>query len=143
MRVYTRIVAILFILAFTAVPLCAQMLPRNTAVDSSFRIEYLIGRQTLGREFLDSSYGHTDRAFFPPPDWQGRHPDPIDRLRIDFGPSLPILEGMVEVTPFRSVSGRVVGSLSVLEAVGWFNLVSGPALSGIFWLPPGIVDIPR
>ena len=139
MRVYTRIVAILFILTCTAAPLYAQTFLRNTAVDSSFRIEYLIGRQTLGREFLDSSYGHTNINPDPPPyAWVGRHPDQLDRLRIDFGPSLPILEGMVEVTPFRSMSGRLVGSMSVLEAASWFNLVSGPAPSGIFWLPPTV-----
>ena len=133
MRVYTRIVAILFILACTAVPLCAQMLPRNIAVDSSFRIEYLIGRQTLGREFLDSNHGHN----FDPT--LHRDPDPIDRLHIDFGPSLPILEGMVEVTPFRSVSGRLVGSLSVLESSGWFTLVGGPAPADIVLFVPTLL----
>jgi len=141
MRVYTRIVAILFILTCTAAPLCAQTFLRNTAVDSSFRIEYLFGRQTLGREFLDSSYGHTFYRSFFGGNWEGRDPDPIDRLRIDFGPSLPIFEGTVEVTPFRSVSGRVVGSMSVLETSGWFTLVSGPAPARIFWLddpPPTI-----
>ena len=123
MRVYTRIVAILFILACTAVPLCAQMLPRNTAVDSSFRIEYLIGRQTLGREFTSSDQGHYLDDFHQVP----QHPDPIDRLNIQYGASLPILEGVIEVSPFQSVSGRLVGSMSVLESIKGFTLVSGPA----------------
>ena len=57
MRVCTKIAAMLFVLACTASSLYAQMLPWNIAVDSSFRIEYLLGRQTLGREFLDSNYG--------------------------------------------------------------------------------------
>jgi hypothetical protein len=90
-------------------------------VDSSFRIEYLIGRQTLGREFTSSDQGHYLLDSTP------QHPDPIDRLNIQFGASLPVLEGVVEASAFPSVSGRLVGSMSVLESIKGFTLVSGPA----------------
>jgi len=135
MRVYTRIVAILFILACTAAPLYAQMLPGNIAVDSSFRIEYLIGRQTLGREFTSSDQGHFISTP-PPPPYYPQHPDPIDRLNIQYGASLPILEGVIEVSPFQSVSGRLVGSMSVLESIKGFTIVSGPAWASVSWADP-------
>jgi len=129
MRACTRIAALFFVMTCTATPLCAQIIPWNIAVDSSFRIEYLLGRQTLGKEYIDSNYGRIGYTNLFGTTWVGRDPDPIDRFRIEFGPSLPVLEGTVEITPFPSVSGRLVGSVSVLEDKTAITLVSGPAPS--------------
>ena len=65
-----------------------------------------------------------------------KNPDPIDRLHIEFGPSLPILEGTVEITPFPSFSGRLAASLSVLESTRGVTLVSGPASATFEWNNP-------
>ncbi|MCX5860873.1 MAG: hypothetical protein NTW27_01930 [Deltaproteobacteria bacterium] len=137
MRACTRIAALFFVMACTATPLCAQIIPWNIAVDSSFRIEYLLGRQTLGREYIDSSHGPIqDLDNYS---WFMQHPDPIDRLRIEFGPSLPILEATVEITPFPSFSGRLAASLSVLESTQGVTLVSGPASTTFVWNNPYVI----
>lgn len=122
---FIRTSGLLIFILLTALPAQAQILAENVTVDSAIRIEYLFGRQTLGREFLDSSHG--GGSLFG----GGRNPDPIDRLHIDFDVSLPLIEGMVQITPLPSVSTRVIASLSVLEAGREFTLVSGPAPSTV------------
>lgn len=77
----------------------AQMLPLNLALDSSFGVEYLAGRQDL------------------------RHVSPYDKsgnfkeFNNQWDPQLAVLSGLVELTPFPYVSGRLAGSLSVTSNI--------------------------
>jgi hypothetical protein len=43
-------------------------------------------------------------------------PNPIEQLRINFYNNLPVLDGVVELTPIPAVSARVRGSVSVLNS---------------------------
>jgi hypothetical protein len=109
-----KAVAILFILAGVASPVGAETLPWNIQVDSSFRAEYLFGHQVL------------------------RHLDPnvpeVDRFSANYHPRMPVLSGTIEITPFPAISGRLTGSISVLEStVEHVRTVAGVALPGGRW----------
>ncbi len=109
-----KAVAILFIMAGVVSPVGAETLPWNIQVDSSFRAEYLFGHQVL------------------------RHLDPnvpnVDRFTANFDPRVPVLAGTVEITPFPAISGRLAGSISVLEStVAHVRTVSGAAFPGDRW----------
>ncbi len=81
------------ILAFTS-SLQAQILP-GLSIDTSLRVEYLFGHQA-------TRYGHKLLPYF----------------NYDFDPRLTVLTGRIEVTPYPSLSGRLVGSVSVFEQSG-------------------------
>ncbi len=72
-----------------------QVRPWPIDVDSSFRVGWLFGQQMV------------------------RYADPLgaagDRVKSELSPKVPILSGAIELTPFYRISGRVAGSLSVLE----------------------------
>jgi hypothetical protein len=109
-----KAVAILFILAGVASPVGAETLPWNIQVDSSFRAEYLFGHQVL------------------------RHLEPnvpaVDRFTANYDPRMPVLTGTIEITPFPAISGRLAGSISVLEStVAQVRAVSGAAFPGGTW----------
>ena len=93
-----KAVAVLFIVAGVASPAGAETLPWNIQVDSSFRAEYLFGHQIV------------------------RHLEPnvtgVDRFVANYDPRLPIVAGTIEITPFPAISGRLAGSISVLESTG-------------------------
>jgi hypothetical protein len=73
----------------------AEVLPLGMRVDTSLRLGMLFGRQLF-------QYNNLPEAEF-------------ERFRMEFGPRLPILSGMCELTPVPSISGRLAGSISVLE----------------------------
>ncbi|MGO9566506.1 MAG: hypothetical protein ACLP5H_03085 [Desulfomonilaceae bacterium] len=89
-------VAVLFILAGLASPVRAEAPAWNIQVDSSFRAEYLFGRQIV------------------------RHLDPkvpdVSRFVANYDPQLTVLAGTIEITPLPAISGRLAGSISVLES---------------------------
>ncbi len=111
MRPVTIIAAILLCVTCATLPLQAQWLPRNFSADSSFRVEYLLGTQTLGQ------HKNTTLATLT---------NPIERLRIDFSNSQAVLDGVVEITPRPALSARVRGSASVFNADRSFTLETGP-----------------
>ncbi|MGO8878689.1 MAG: hypothetical protein ACLQMS_04155, partial [Desulfomonilaceae bacterium] len=111
MRLVTIIAAILLCVTCATLPLQAQWLPRNFSADSSFRVEYLMGTQTLGQ--------HNNITLFT-------SPNPIEQLRIDFSNSQLALDGVVEITPRPALSARVRGATSVFNADRSFTLESGP-----------------
>jgi hypothetical protein len=73
----------------------AEVLPWGVRVDTSLRLGLLFGRQLV-------RYSDLPGAEF-------------ERFRMEFGPRLPILSGMCELTPVPSISARLAGSLSVME----------------------------
>jgi hypothetical protein len=89
---------ILFILVAAVSPVEAETLPWNIQVDSSFRAEFLFGHQIL------------------------RHLDPSDpaktRFVATYDPRVTVLAGTIEITPFPAISGRLAGSISVVENTG-------------------------
>ncbi len=127
---------ILLILTATASFAEAQVFPLNMPwdmkVDSSLRLEFLFGTQTLrdinlrvpaGVQLIDST---SEKAF--------------DLFRIEYGPRVPLIEGFVEVSPpIGAVSARLGGWLSILEpsitldrAVGFLQPIP-PSLSDAHW----------
>jgi hypothetical protein len=89
----SHIILIIFILAFAS-SVQAQFLP-GLSVDTSLRVEYLFGHQS-------NRYSHKNLPYF----------------NYDFDPRLTVLTGRVEVTPYPSLSGRLVGSVSVFDQSG-------------------------
>lgn len=96
MRASTRFLAILLILLASASALEAQwFMPQRVAIDSSLRMEFLFGSQLL--RSVDGDLG------------------PVDVFKVEYNPRLPVLAGTVEISPFRLISGRLAGALSILE----------------------------
>jgi hypothetical protein len=99
MRFFTRtLLGSLLMLIFLVSSVQAQMLPLNLSLDSSFGIEYLLGRQDL------------------------RHVSPqnvatFKEFNNQWDPQMAVLSGVVEVTPFPFASGRLGGSVSVASSV--------------------------
>lgn len=112
-RLVTIITAVIFSVICTTLPLYAQWLPRNFSADTSLRVEYLLGTQTLG------SYNNTPAM---------TNPNPIELLRIDFNDNLMVLDGVAELTPARmpSLSARGRGSASVFNPDKSMSLSDGP-----------------
>lgn len=73
----------------------AEVLPWGVRVDTSLRLGMLFGWQVYRYNNLPGA--------------------DLDRFRMEFGPRLPILSGMCELTPVPAISGRLAGSISVLE----------------------------
>lgn len=72
-----------------------RFLPKTLGVDSSLRIEYLLGNQILRST--------------------GAVQEPVGLYRVDFSPRFPVLAGTVEVSPDALVSARFAGALSIME----------------------------
>ncbi len=69
----------------------AQWLPWDMSVDSSFRLGYLFGRQEYRFDHPSmTSYG---------------------RVRLELDPSMPVFEGVCEISPLQSFSARLCGTL--------------------------------
>ncbi|MBI5571777.1 MAG: hypothetical protein HY914_17675, partial [Desulfomonile tiedjei] len=104
MRSYSKVWFLAICLWAAAAPASAQTLPLGLAlptglsVDSSFRVEYLFGAQSV-------------RQVGPPPSTLIA----FDRFRFKFEPKIPVLSGTAEVSPLPWLSGRLAGSLSVGE----------------------------
>ena len=80
----------------------AQVTPYGI-IDSSFRVEFLFGNQKL-------RYANAESTSFG---------------RASFDPRVPLLAGMIEVSPFPSVSGRFAGAISILEKSGSVSRTTG------------------
>jgi hypothetical protein len=93
-----KAVAALFMVLGVASSLCAETLPWNIQIDSSFRAEFLFGHQVL-RQVEPNVSG-------------------VPRFRANYDPRLAILAGTIEITPFPAISGRLAGSTSVWERTG-------------------------
>ncbi len=92
----------------------ADTLPWTIQVDSSFRAEYLFGHQIV------------------------RHLDPkitdVARFKANYDPRVPILAGTIEITPFPQISGRLEGSISVLESAdAQVRTITGSVFPGGRW----------
>ena len=120
--VLLTVITVLFSLTCTTLPLHAQWLPQNIGVDSSFRVEYLLGTQTIGNDVTEILISGNDPNYGP-----FSFPNPIEQLLINFNNSQLVLDGMVELTPFPFVSSRVRGSVSVLDSDRSVTLGSSPA----------------
>ncbi len=112
----------LFILAGVASSAGAETLPWNIQVDSSFRAEFLFGHQEV--RHLDASVPSTARFLAG---------EGLDRFSVNFDPRVPVLAGVVEITPFPTVSGRLAGSIGVFENSTVENRRAAASLAGIEW----------
>lgn len=109
-----KAVAVLFIVAGVASPVGAEAPPWNIQVDSSFRAEYLFGHQVL-RQVEPQVFG-------------------VDRFVANYDPRVPILSGTIEITPIPAISGRLAGSISVLERPGaQVRTITGSVFPGGRW----------
>ena len=126
MRLVTIIAAIIFFLTGTTLPLYAQWLPWNIGAESSFRVEYLIGTQTLGNNVTIPIQKAQVNVDPQPANIMVAYPNPIEGLRIDFNNSQVVLDGVVGLTPFSVVSSRVRGSVSLLNSDWSITIGSGP-----------------
>jgi hypothetical protein len=99
MRIFSKMPVMVLTLLAAASSVCAQGFP-SIAIDSSFRVEYLLGG-------LQSRYS-------PPSD------ETVDRLKIDVNAQVAVLSGVAEITPMPGVSGRLMGAISVWERSGSF-----------------------
>jgi hypothetical protein len=105
MHTFVKAVAVLFLLALTAGSLQAQALPGSVGVDSSFRLELLVGSQSV-------------REASPPENH-------FDRFNFVFCPRVPVLSGTVELSPLPWASGRLAGAMSILEPTRTLHLSVG------------------
>jgi hypothetical protein len=120
--------AIILCVTCATLPLYAQWFPRNFGADSSFRVEYLLGSQTLGGDnnmplINNRSYPNPNP---PPTNVSVSFPNPIEQLKVNFNNSLFVLDGVVELTPVPALSARVRGSVSVFNPDKSMTLVKGP-----------------
>ena len=113
MRLVTIIAAIIFFLTRTTLPLYAQWLPKTIGAELSFRVEYLIGTQTLGNNVTIPIQKAQVNVDPQPANVMAAYPNPIEGLRIDFSNSQIVHDGMVGLSPFPVVSSRVRGSVSL------------------------------
>ncbi len=105
MKLHKILVALILLSIFNTLPAKAQFLPENMITDASFRVEYLLGRQSVGK--TDDSiplWGNFTYAGSP----AGRPlPNPVQSLNISFITSQLVLDGLLEMTPVPEFSGRL------------------------------------
>ena len=123
--------AIIFCMTFATLPLYAQWFPRNFGADSSFRVEYLLGSQTLGKNDTSTTLLSAPVTITSPSTGissvvQVPYPNPIEQLRINLNHSQLVLDGVVEITPRPALSARARGSVSVFDSDKSFTIESGP-----------------
>jgi len=90
----------------------------NIGVDSSFRVGFLFGRNTI--LYKDNRSDHSFGYF-----------------RMEHGPKVPLLSGVVEVSPFQRLSGRVAGSIIVLPGSSLFEFVAQDPETSWWNVSPG------
>jgi hypothetical protein len=96
MRLLSKSLVVCVLLAMGATSsLQAQAIHGNMGIDSSLRLEYLVGSQVLRST-----------------DGEIRQPN---GFLIRFNPTLALLAGSVEVSPFSVASGRFAGAVSIVE----------------------------
>jgi hypothetical protein len=116
MHTYVKATVVLSLLVLGAGSLQAQTLPWAMGVDSSLRLELLVGSQSA-------------REASPPE-------NQFDRFKFEFCPRLPVLSGTVELSPLPWASGRVAGAVSVWEPTRTMELSFGgsaPDFSAARW----------
>ncbi len=110
------LMAVLFSLVLMPGPSSAQGLPMGLVVDSSCQIDFLFGQQTFGRQMRTG-----------PEDLLGNvSGDILESLRLDLTTRLPVLDGMIELGSYRSLSVRLRGMASFLESDSWTKVGKGP-----------------
>jgi hypothetical protein len=88
-------------------------MPANIGIDSSFRVGFLFGRNTiLYKDALAvRSIPDTSNATF-------------GYWRMEHGPRLPLLSGTVEVSPFQRLSVRFAGSIAIATGSSLFEFTA-------------------
>ena len=131
MKLHKLLVAVVLLYLLSAQQANAQFLPENMITDSSFRVEYLLGRQSVGK--LDDSIPLwiTRQIVALPADDPRSYvlmpvPNPIQTLSVDFMTSQLVLDGMVEITPVPVFSGRLRASISVAGSNKEITIGNGP-----------------
>lgn len=131
MKLHKILVALILLSIFNTPPAKAQFLTENMITDSSFRVEYLLGRQSLGKYdqniFIWRPYTN---PYPPPPTLIAAYPNPIESFNINLMTSQLVLDGMVEITPVPAFSGRLRANVSVSGGEQDITLASGPSWSG-------------
>lgn len=116
MRTYTTISLFVLLVLTASVSAAQAQMDFLGTVDSTFRTEILIGKQSL--RFIQPSPNTTSFADF----------------RTDFDPRVPLLAGTVEVSPLPSVSARFAGHISVWERSGdYFRTTGHTSISDGAW----------
>ena len=133
MKLQKLLVAIILLFVLNTPPANAQFMPENMITDASFRVEYLLGRQSVGKADDSIPLWGTVYDYNPiynvPKAIQMPFPNPIQTLSIDFITSQLVLDGMLEITPVPAFSGRLRANVSV--AAGQRDItISGPTQSG-------------
>ena len=132
MKLHKILVALILLSIFNTPPAKAQFLTENMITDSSFRVEYLLGRQSLGKTD-DSIPMWITRSVTssPTPQYvQMPVPNPIQTLNLSFITNQLVLDGLVEVTPVPAFSGRLRANASVAGSNKEVTLGNGPTLTG-------------
>ena len=134
MKLHKILVALILLSIFNTLPAKAQFLTENMITDSSFRVEYLLGRQSVGK--VDDSipmwtiiYDYNPIYNSPKP-IPTSLPNPIQTLSIDFITNQLVLDGMVEITPVPAFSGRLRANASVAGPQRDITIATGPTQSG-------------
>jgi hypothetical protein len=113
MHTHMKVLIVVSLLVLSVGTLQAQTQPWAMGVDSSLRLELLVGSQSL-------------RESSPPG-------DQFDRFRFLSSLSMPVLSGAVELSPLQWASGRLAGGLSVLEPTRELSTSVGVAPEGSRW----------
>jgi hypothetical protein len=113
MHTYMKALMVLSLLVLNVGTLQAQTQPWPMGVDSSLRLELLVGSQSL-RESSPTG-------------------DQLDRFRFLSNPSMPVLSGTVELSPMPWASGRLAGGLSILEPTRELSTSVGVASADGTW----------
>lgn len=99
------------LLSCWAVTVAAEEMPVNIGIDSSFRVGFLFGRNTV--LYKDALAEGTTENTSPHKYW-----------RMEHGPRLPLLSATVEVSPFQRLSARFAGSIAVITGSSLFELTA-------------------
>lgn len=136
MKLHKILVALILLSIFNTLPAKAQFLTENMITDSSFRIEYLLGRQSVGKydeNFLNWGPSITKNPYSNDPEYlisTVAYPNPIESLNIDFITSQLVLDGLVEITPVPAFSGRMRANVSIAGGNKDISLGAGPTKTG-------------
>lgn len=134
MKLHKLLVAIILLFILNTLQANAQFMPENMITDASFRVEYLLGRQSVGKADDSIPLWGTVYDYNPiynvPKAIQMPFPNPIQTLSIDFITSQLVLDGMVEITPVPAFSGRLRANASVASSKKEITVANGPTRTG-------------
>lgn len=129
MKLHKILVALILLSIFNTLPAKAQFLPENMITDASFRIEYLLGRQSVGK--ADDSIPLWGNFTYAGSTTGRPLPNPVQSLNISFITSQLVLDGLLEMTPVPEFSGRLRANVSVAGAQKEITLGNGPTKTGV------------